>query len=162
MNVLRLLFPLALILCLAPPVTAKSVLGVEAAAPVKAWFAKLDGLSVKKAAIDRSMVKLAVSKKCQLTVTHPEAPACASPVQSGNVAVCWEGTCPKEEIIRGALTAAGPLTLPWRSTGGEGGEVDEKRSGMLQIHEAIQAKLSRSDTSAVKALLKELLKDYFR
>ncbi len=139
---------------------AAPVLGAEAAGPVKAWYPKLKGLEVRGARIERGDVIVPLEGGCELVLSHPSAPACATHAPFGEALLCWRGEgCPSEAKRAKALEAAGPLSLPWRAAGGSGGAGTggKVRAELLALRAEASDRLLISDHAGAKAAMAKAL-----
>lgn len=143
----------------ASPAAAAAILGAEAAAPVSAWFRRLEGLRVESAQIQGSRVVVKLAGGCRLLLSHPSAPACSENRSVGNTLACFEGeACPDMEGRDRALAAAGDLSLPWREAEGDvaptGDAADPNRAKLLQVRQEVGRFLeTRAVDDARKAIL---------
>ncbi len=154
-----LLVTLALVVGLAswaPPAQGKgAVLGPDAAKPIKAWIAGLQGLTLRGTRIEEGSVRISLGARCELRISHPEATRCTPARTLGNARACWVGEgCPKVAKREAALKAAGELQLPWRHANMG---VDSERQALLSLRDDVQRFLVRGDYQSARQRLKGLI-----
>ena len=152
----------AIVIALSAPVTP--VLGVDAAPKLLSWVKSLKGLDVSSVPIEKDRAKVKLSERCELLVTHPRSKTCEPAIELGGARGCWQGDrCPSEARRKRALTAAGPLTLPWRIPAGDhmaSGEsgADAARQALIAARKKAAERLDVMDRAGAKAALLPLLR----
>ena len=156
-NVLMALLATTTMAVAAPP--PGGILGMEAAAPIKAWANKLAGVKVVSISIQPTTVVIQADGGCELRLHHPAQTPCQDGSSVGDASVCWNPGCPETAVRNKALRAAGSLSLPWRTPGGAPPAArGSLRAGLIEARKAAHEALERNDLRAARKALKPYLK----
>jgi tetratricopeptide (TPR) repeat protein len=138
---------------------AAHVLGVDAARPVKKWVAALEGLKATSISIDRDTIHVAIVKDCVLGIFHPSQPPAMGATQAvGNTILSWSKACDDIDGREAALSAAGPITLPWIDLAGASpAPASGGQRAAIKGRAAAKKALARNDLKRAQRALLPLL-----